>query len=132
MMRFEQRSEGSVGEGRFHRWTRMKRTQDFDRCDRRPGQFGGDVVCDAGKTKNTKFQHLSCCVRCLQLQSRDLAQPQVEGLARERFPGCFRVTLELIADRGANEVGAVGVELLRDQKINVPEVDKSQIDRDFL
>ena len=39
---------------------------------------------------------------------------------------------ELIADRGADEVGAVGVEALAHQQIDMAKIDVSEIDRDFL
>src|SRR3954447_1132972 len=40
--------------------------------------------------------------------------------------------LDLIADGGADEVGAVGVEPLLDQKIDVTQVDVAEVDRDLL
>ena len=39
---------------------------------------------------------------------------------------------ELGADRGTNEVGAVGVEAFLHQQIDLPQVDEAQIDRDLL
>src|SRR6476659_6271573 len=36
-----------------------------------------------------------------------------------------------VADRGPNEVGAVGIEAFLDQQIDVAEVDVTQVDRDL-
>jgi hypothetical protein len=41
------------------------------------------------------------------------------------------LTIELVADRRPNEVGAVGVKPLLDQEIDVTEVDKAKIDCDL-
>ena len=52
--------------------------------------------------------------------------------ARNAFLQDLAVRKKLIADRGADEVGSVGVEPVLHQQIDVPEVDEPQIDRDLL
>src|SRR5262245_55610416 len=42
------------------------------------------------------------------------------------------MTFELIADCCSNEIGSVRVEPFLDHEVDVPKVDKTQIDRDFL
>src|ERR1700758_3977866 len=42
------------------------------------------------------------------------------------------MALELVADRGPDEIGAVGVEALVHDQIDLAEIDVAQIDRDFL
>ena len=41
------------------------------------------------------------------------------------------VALELVADCSTDEVGPVGIELLRYEKIDVTEVNETEIDRDL-
>jgi hypothetical protein len=44
----------------------------------------------------------------------------------------IRVSGELVADRRPDEVGAIGVEALVHQQIDMAKVDESDIDGDFL
>ena len=39
---------------------------------------------------------------------------------------------ELVADRRPDEVGAIGIEALVHQQIDMAKVDESDVDRDFL
>ena len=36
--------------------TRVQRSQDLNRSDRRPGEFGRDVISDAGKTQHVDLE----------------------------------------------------------------------------
>ena len=40
--------------------------------------------------------------------------------------------VDLVANGGADEVGAIGVKALLDQQIDVTQVDKTKVDRDLL
>ncbi|KZS00515.1 Uncharacterized protein APZ42_003156 [Daphnia magna] len=42
------------------------------------------------------------------------------------------VAVELVADRGPDEVGAVGIEALLDQEVDMAQVDVTQVDRQLL
>jgi hypothetical protein len=42
------------------------------------------------------------------------------------------VALQLVADRRPDEVGAIGVDAVVDQEINLPEIDDAQVDRNLL
>ncbi len=44
----------------------------------------------------------------------------------------FGMDAQLVADRGADQVGAVGVEALLHQEIDLTQVDDAQVDRQFL
>src|SRR5688500_16430190 len=58
-----------------------------------------------------------------------MLQPEHEGAASDRSPYLVGVGGELSADRGADEVGAVGIEALLHQQIDLPEVDHPKVDR---
>ena len=68
----------------------------------------------------------------LQIRPGKVAQTKVEVASRNRLLHGVRVTVELVANRRSDEVGAIGIESLSDQQIDMAEIDKSQIDRDLL
>ena len=56
-----------------------------------------------------------------------LARPSTrDGLADD-----IGVAIDLIADGGSNEVGAIRVEAFLDQEVDMAEIDKAEVDRDF-
>jgi hypothetical protein len=61
-----------------------------------------------------------------------VAQAEVEALALRGPAGRVGVALELVADGGADQVGAVGVEPLPDQEVDAAEVDEAEVDGDLL
>src|SRR5215211_3103637 len=61
-----------------------------------------------------------------------MAQAQFDALSRDGLLGCLRMPLDLVADGGADEVGAIGVEPLLHQKIDVAQIDVTEVDRDLL
>jgi len=50
----------------------------------------------------------------------------------DRLLDGIRVSGELVADRRPDEVGAIGVEALMHQQIDMAKVDESDVDCDFL
>src|SRR5687767_9131910 len=120
-------SASSVGEGGFHLRTRVQCSQHFDRADRRPCEFGGDVIGYAGETQHVDLERLPGSADLLQVVARKVPQAKIQRLARHRTPGRVGMALELVADRSSDEVGSIGVELFRHQKVDVAQVDVSQV-----
>src|SRR6185295_7270150 len=52
--------------------------------------------------------------------------------ARHRVVHRFRPGFDLTSDRGTDEVSAVGVKALTDEKIDLAEVDRAHVDGDLL
>jgi hypothetical protein len=52
--------------------------------------------------------------------------------ARHRAVDRVRPAVELMPDRGADEVGAVSVEALVDEQIDLAQVDQTHVDGDLL
>src|SRR3954467_11893655 len=61
-----------------------------------------------------------------------MARAQFDALSGDGLLGCLRMPLDLVADGGADEVGAIGVEALLHQKVDMAEIDVAEIDRDLL
>src|SRR5436305_8866949 len=61
-----------------------------------------------------------------------MSQAQVEFLSGHRALDHIRMAIQLIANRGPDEVGAIGVKPVLHQQIYMAEIHISQIDRDFL
>ena len=57
---------------------------------------------------------------------------EVERLPLHGAPEHVGVTVELVADGGADEVGAVGVKAVLHEHVYVPEIHEAEIDRDLL
>src|SRR3954454_6774371 len=67
----------------------------------------------------------------LQVFAGVVTQAQFHALSRDGLLGCVRMPLDLVSDGGADEVGAVGVEPLLHQKVDMPEIDVAEVDRDL-
>jgi hypothetical protein len=52
-------------------------------------------------------------------------------MPHNRFLDFLRMGRKPVADRGANEVGTIGIEAFLHQQIDVAEVDITQVDRDL-
>ena len=88
--------------------------------------------CDTGKPNHLDMQRLAGGFDRLEIRAAVVAQPEFERVPDDQFLDRVRVCGELIADGGADEVGAVGVEALLHQQVDPPEVDIAEIDRDLL
>ena len=61
-----------------------------------------------------------------------MLQTEDECLARDDLADRVGMGRDLIADRGPDEVGAIAVETLRDQQVDLTQVDETEVDRDLL
>jgi hypothetical protein len=68
----------------------------------------------------------------LEILAAEVAQAEIEALPRHGAFGHLGMALELVADGGADEVGAVLVEALLHQQVDMAEVDVAEVDRDLL
>src|SRR6202020_2681762 len=78
------------------------------------------------------LEHLSGSTRGFEIFAAVVPQTEVETLADRRLPDHVGVAFELIADCGSNEVGPVRVKALLNHKVDLPEIDVAEIDRDLL
>ena len=109
----------------------MQGTEHLDRAYGRSRQLWADILGNAGESEYADLEHLSGRTHTLQFSPREMAQPQHQGFAGDRLARQLGVALELVADCGTDEVGPVGIELLRYEKIDVTEVNETEIDRDL-
>src|SRR4051794_34654237 len=126
------RSTRPVGKGGLDRRAGVERAQDLDRADRGAGELGRDVAGDAGEAEHADVERLAAGDRRLEVVAAVVAQAEVEALPGRGTPGHVGVTLELVADGGADQVGAVRVEAFLDQQVDPAEVDVAEVDRDLL
>ena len=68
----------------------------------------------------------------LQILPAVVAQAQIEPMPGEGLLDGLAMAIELVADGRADEVGAVGVEALPHQQVDMAEIDIAEIDRDLL
>ena len=68
----------------------------------------------------------------LQFCAADAPETEFERAPHDRLLDRVRVGGELVADRGANEVGAIGIEAFAHQEIDMAEIDEAEVDRDLL
>ena len=71
-------------------------------------------------------------LRRLQVAAGEMADAQIESIADPRALCRFGVPLDLVADRGPNEVAAIAVEPLANEQVDIAKVDKAEVDGDFL
>ena len=60
------------------------------------------------------------------------AEREFEAVARLRRVDRVAFGGKLVSDRGANEIGAVGVEPFAHEQVDAPQVDMADVDRDLL
>ena len=73
----------------------------------------------------------TCGFDGLKIRARIVPETEFQRMSHDRFPDLLAVGRKLVADRRANEVGAVGIEAFVHQQIDVTEIDITQIDRDL-
>ena len=78
------------------------------------------------------MQHLSGAPRRFEILARVVSQAELQSLSDRRLLDHVAVPVELVADRRADEVGAVGIEAFLHHQVDMAEVDIAQIDRDLL
>ena len=121
-----------VGQSGLDRRTGAQGSQHHDRLDGGAGKLRRDVRGDAGKAQHMDVELLAGGAHRFEILAAVVAQTEVQALVGHRALQRIGVALELVADRGADEVGAVRVEALLHHQVDLPKVDVAEIDRDFL
>ncbi len=109
----------------------MKGSEHGKRGYSRTGEFRGDVVRDTRKTQHANIEHVPRVAHGFEVLAAEMPQAEVNAFARDGLADDIGVALDLIADGGSNEVGAIGEEAFLDQKVDMTEIDKAKVDRDF-
>jgi hypothetical protein len=109
----------------------MKSPEHADGGDRGPSKLGRDVLGDTGETQDVDVQHLTGASRRFEILAGKVPQTEIQTISGRGLFGYIRVTFELIADCRSNEIGAIRVEAFLHHQVDVTEVDKTKIDRDF-
>ena len=74
------------------------------------------------------MQRLARRARRFEICACITAQAEIELAPRHRLPHHVVVALELVADGGANEIAAVGVEPLLHHEVDLSEIDEAEVD----
>src|SRR5438105_5549290 len=122
----------AVGQCRLDGRAGLEHAQHLHRIDGGAGELGTHVVADARKTEHMDLQLLAAGAQGLELGARVVVQAEHHGLARDRLLDDLGMDLQLIADRRADEVAAVRIEVLLHQQVDLPQVDRAEVDRDLL
>ena len=110
----------------------MQGSEHLDRGDGGAGQLGRDVLGDGGQPEHSDVQRLPGSLRGFQIFAAVMAQAQFDAFSRDGLLGCLRMSLDLVANGGADEVGAIDLEPLLHEKIDMAQIDISKVDRDLL
>jgi hypothetical protein len=113
-------------------WAGVQGAEDMDGRNGLPRQFRGHVIGDAGEAQHLDVKHFAGRLHCLEVSARVLSQAQIELVARNGLAHHVMMTFELVADGRSDEVGAVGIEPILHQKVDMAEVDKPEVDGDLL
>src|SRR4051812_44343559 len=122
----------AIGEGCLDGGAGMQRPQDGERGDGGAGEFGGDVRGDGGEPQDADVEQLPDIKYRFEILAAEVSQAEVDALACHRLADDVGMPFDLVADGGAYEVGAVGVEPLLHQQVDVAEIDIAEIDGDLL
>src|SRR5215475_11275713 len=121
-----------VGKGGLDRRGRVQRSEHDHRRNRRARKLGRDVRSNAGEAEHLELHRLAGGTDRLEVLAAVVPQAEVEPLPVGGLLDHVGVTLELVADRGPDEVGAVRIEAFLHHQIDMAEIDVAEIDRDLL
>src|SRR5258708_35019441 len=110
----------------------MQRSEHDDRSDRRAGKLWRDILGKAGQAQPVDVGYLPGDRGGFQIFTAVMSQAEVQALSNHRLLDHVGMPVELVADCGTDEVGAVRVEPVLHHQVDVAEVDIAEIDRNFL
>src|SRR6266480_7192634 len=110
----------------------MKGAEDVDGFNRRERQGGRDIRCNPGQPQDLYAESLAGFLHRLEIGAGELLKSQHQRLAAYGLSDRFSMRREMISNRGANEIRAVGIETFLDEKIDLAEIYEAKIDRNFL
>ena len=97
----------------------------------RQRKFRRYIRGNAGEPKHLDVQLFPGRSGRLQIRAGEVAEPQLQRMPHNRFLDFLLMGSKPVADRGPNEVGAVGIEAFLHQQIDVAEVDVTKVDCDL-
>src|SRR5258707_8863694 len=97
----------------------MQRPQYDHRGDRGTRELGSDVRSNAGETEHLDMQHLAGRTRRIEVLATIMPQPEVEIFPYGGLLDYIGVALELVADRGPDEISPVRVETVLNHQIDM-------------
>ncbi len=87
--------------------------------------------CDNRQSENLDMKQFTGRTDRLKIQTAVMPQTKIELASRDGLLHRIGVTIELGSDRRTDEVGTIGVETLPDEKIDVPQIDEANVDREL-
>ena len=122
----------SIAQGCLDGGAGLQSAENLYRSNRCPRQIGRHVRCDDSQTEDLNVKHLARSPHCLKAFTAEPPQTKIHCPSRETLLDRLVMTVELIADGGPDEVGAVGVESLLHQEVDMAKIDVAEINRDLL
>ena len=110
----------------------LKGSEHVDGADRSKREFGRDVRLDDDEAEDLDRERLSGFDDSFQLGAGVAADAEVELPALDGLADGLTVSRELIADGGPDEIGPVRIEPFGNEKVDLAEVDRPEIDGDLL
>ena len=125
-------SANAVAQRRLDGGAGLQRAEHVNGSDGRARQFGRNIGRNNRETQNLNVKRLAGGLNGLQIAPRVMADAEIQLVTRDGLLDSIAIAIELVADRRADEIGAIGVEPLPHQQIDMPEIDVTEIDRDLL
>src|SRR5687767_14648578 len=122
----------AIGERGLHFGTGAQGAKHRNGGNRLPGELRGHVVVDRREPQHVDLEPFSGLHDLLEVLPGIALQAEHHLASRNAALEDVTMRKKLVADRGADEVGAVGIEPVLDQQIDVPEIDEPQVDGDLL
>src|SRR4051812_15481250 len=124
-------SDDASGEGVLHRLARAENPPHGKRVHDGQRQLGIDIFRDREEAHHADVESLLLVPQLLEELPPVHHRPDDERLTPSGLPNRFLVLPELIANRHADELGAVGVEPLLHQQLDLAEIDGGEVDGDL-
>jgi len=92
---------------------------------------GGNVAGNGYQPEHIDLKDLPRGVHGLQVLPTVVSQTKIKGLSSDRLANDVDVPIELVTNRGSNEVSAVAVKSILHHQIDVAEIDIAKVDGDL-
>jgi hypothetical protein len=112
----------AIGKGGLDLGAGRQGAEDFQRLDCGARKSRRNVVGNSNEAQYAELQWVCAGNRMFELLFCDVPQSDHQRLAGDRLAYGFGVHRKLIANRGPNEIRAVGVEALDDQEIDLAQI----------
>src|SRR6202011_5323848 len=106
-------------------------SQHNDRGNRGAGKLWGHITGNAGKSQHVDVECLPGCTHRFEIFTAVVPQTELQAFSSYGLLDHVGVSVELVADGGADKVGTVRIEAVLDHYVDLAKVNMTDVDGDL-